>query len=216
MREHGLEPAGPAVANFVFVRVGDAAALSDALLRQGVIVRPLAPFGAPDALRITAGTPEEIGFLAERCSPQSRHPRSADARRYPALRRGRPVRGSRSAPVGASEALVAVDANDPEERPRACSGAGRERETRSAAGRALARQRLPAAAAATPLPPGPDRSDRVVAGGRVARVRRRRRGWRLPLLPRVGRGRRGEGSRGEARGTSARRCRSPGSPRSRW
>ncbi|HXG75496.1 MAG TPA: histidinol-phosphate transaminase [Gaiellaceae bacterium] len=65
LRASGLEPAGPAVANFLFVRVGDAAALDQALLRQGVIVRPLASFGAPDALRITAGTPEEISVLAE-------------------------------------------------------------------------------------------------------------------------------------------------------
>jgi histidinol-phosphate/aromatic aminotransferase/cobyric acid decarboxylase-like protein len=33
-----------------------------------VIVRPLAAFGAPTALRITAGTPEEIAFLAEQLS----------------------------------------------------------------------------------------------------------------------------------------------------
>jgi histidinol-phosphate aminotransferase len=63
LREHGLEPAGPTVANFAFVRVGDADALNGALLRLGVIVRPLASFGAPDALRITAGTPDEIAFL---------------------------------------------------------------------------------------------------------------------------------------------------------
>jgi histidinol-phosphate aminotransferase len=63
--EHGLHPAGPAVANFVFVRVGDADAVNDALLGQGVIVRPLRAFGAPDALRITAGTPDEIEVLAE-------------------------------------------------------------------------------------------------------------------------------------------------------
>jgi histidinol-phosphate aminotransferase len=63
LRGHGLEPPGPAVANFEFVRVGDAVAVSDALLRQGVIVRPMGSFGAPDALRITAGTPEEIAFL---------------------------------------------------------------------------------------------------------------------------------------------------------
>jgi histidinol-phosphate aminotransferase len=63
--EHGLEPIGAAVANFVFVRVGDAEALNAALLRQGVVVRPLGAFGAPDALRITAGTPDEIAFLAE-------------------------------------------------------------------------------------------------------------------------------------------------------
>jgi histidinol-phosphate aminotransferase len=63
LREHRLEPAGPAVANFVFVRVGDAVAANDALLRRGVIVRPLGSFGAPDALRITAGTPDEIAVL---------------------------------------------------------------------------------------------------------------------------------------------------------
>jgi histidinol-phosphate aminotransferase len=63
LREHRLEPAGPAVANFVFVRMDDALAMNDALLRRGVIVRPLGSFGAPDALRITAGTPEEIAFL---------------------------------------------------------------------------------------------------------------------------------------------------------
>ena len=65
LRAHDFDPVGPAVANFVFVRVGDAEALNDALLRQGVIVRPMGPFGAPDALRITAGTPDEIAFLAE-------------------------------------------------------------------------------------------------------------------------------------------------------
>jgi histidinol-phosphate aminotransferase len=65
LRRHGLEPAGPAVANFLFVRVSDAEALNDALLRKGAIVRPLASFGAPDALRITAGTPEEIEFLSD-------------------------------------------------------------------------------------------------------------------------------------------------------
>jgi histidinol-phosphate aminotransferase len=65
LRRNGLDPVGPAVANFVFVRVGNADGVSGALLREGVIVRPLGPFGAPDALRITAGTPEEIEFLAE-------------------------------------------------------------------------------------------------------------------------------------------------------
>jgi histidinol-phosphate aminotransferase len=60
---HGLEAAGPAAANFLFVRVGDAEAVNDALLRRGVIVRPLGSFGAPDALRITAGTLDEVAFL---------------------------------------------------------------------------------------------------------------------------------------------------------
>ncbi len=66
LRRHGLDPVGPAVANFLFVEAGeDAAALHEALLRHGVIVRPLGSFGAPHALRITAGTPEEIAFLGE-------------------------------------------------------------------------------------------------------------------------------------------------------
>jgi histidinol-phosphate aminotransferase len=66
LRGHGWEPAGPAVANFLFVEVGeDAAALNDALLRRGVIVRPMGSFGAPEALRISAGTIDEIGYLGE-------------------------------------------------------------------------------------------------------------------------------------------------------
>jgi len=65
LQAEGFDPAGPAVANFLFVEVGDAAALADRLLREGVIVRPMGPFGAPGALRITAGTPEEIAFFAD-------------------------------------------------------------------------------------------------------------------------------------------------------
>ena len=49
LRERGFEPIGPAAGNFLFVDVGaDAAALNDALLRRGVIVRPMGSFGAPD------------------------------------------------------------------------------------------------------------------------------------------------------------------------
>lgn len=62
----GWQVVGPAVGNFAFVEVGeDAAAVNEALLRQGVIVRPMGSFGAPHALRITAGTPEEMAFLGE-------------------------------------------------------------------------------------------------------------------------------------------------------
>lgn len=63
LERRGFEVAGPAVANFLFCRVGDATALDRALLERGVIVRPMGAFGAPDALRITTGTPEEIAFL---------------------------------------------------------------------------------------------------------------------------------------------------------
>lgn len=66
LRDHGLEPAGPAVANFLFVDVGEEAPqLYEALLRQGAIVRPMSAFGAPGALRITVGTPDENAFFAE-------------------------------------------------------------------------------------------------------------------------------------------------------
>ena len=40
-------------------------ALYEALLRQGAIVRPMGAFGAPGALRITVGTPDENAFFAD-------------------------------------------------------------------------------------------------------------------------------------------------------
>lgn len=47
----------PTAANFVLVRVGPgAAALYDALLRGGVIVRPVSGYGLPEHLRISIGT----------------------------------------------------------------------------------------------------------------------------------------------------------------
>jgi histidinol-phosphate aminotransferase len=69
LQQHGLQTADPAVANFVLADVGeDATALNDALLRRGVVVRPMGAFGAPTALRITVGTPEEIAFFSEQLS----------------------------------------------------------------------------------------------------------------------------------------------------
>jgi histidinol-phosphate aminotransferase len=69
LRRAGLDFAGPPVANFLFVDIGDGAeALAAALLRRGVIVRPMGSFGAPGALRVTAGTPEEIEFLSKTLS----------------------------------------------------------------------------------------------------------------------------------------------------
>jgi histidinol-phosphate aminotransferase len=58
----------PACANFLCVDVGDGRALADALLHDGVIVRPLAPFGAPECIRVTVGTPEENAVFAEAMS----------------------------------------------------------------------------------------------------------------------------------------------------
>jgi histidinol-phosphate aminotransferase len=61
----GYDVVAGSVGNFVFVDVGeDAQAVFDALLRQGVIVRPLTGFGAPNAIRVTVGTPDEHRFLA--------------------------------------------------------------------------------------------------------------------------------------------------------
>ena len=69
LREHGLEPAGPAVANFLYAEVGeDARPFFEALLRLGVIVRPLHGFGAPGAVRVTVGTPEENALLGQALS----------------------------------------------------------------------------------------------------------------------------------------------------
>ena len=64
LREHGLEPAGPALGNFLFADVGDGRDMFDRLLRQGVIVRPLGGFGAPEAIRVTVGTADENAFFA--------------------------------------------------------------------------------------------------------------------------------------------------------
>ena len=65
LRAAGYSPASPAVGNFVFVDLGEEAQpFFEALLQQGVIVRPLAGFGAPRAIRVTVGTPEEHAFLA--------------------------------------------------------------------------------------------------------------------------------------------------------
>jgi histidinol-phosphate aminotransferase len=61
---HGFAPVGPAVGNFVYFEVGeDASALFERLLHEGVIVRPLAGFGAPEAVRVTVGTPEDHAVL---------------------------------------------------------------------------------------------------------------------------------------------------------
>jgi histidinol-phosphate aminotransferase len=61
----GLEVARAPVANFLFVEVGgDARQLFERLLREGVIVRPLGAFGAPDAIRVTVGVAEENAFFA--------------------------------------------------------------------------------------------------------------------------------------------------------
>ncbi len=49
----------PSHANFLLVEVGDGAAVYASLLRQGVIVRPVANYGLPGHLRVTVGLPAE-------------------------------------------------------------------------------------------------------------------------------------------------------------
>jgi histidinol-phosphate aminotransferase len=73
----GLDPE-PSQTNFVYADVrtrggreaghpagGDGAGLADRLLREGFIVRELTGFGAPGAIRVTAGTDEENELFAE-------------------------------------------------------------------------------------------------------------------------------------------------------
>jgi histidinol-phosphate aminotransferase len=67
--ERGFKTLGleyiPSCANFVSFRVPRksekprAGAIYEKLLRQGVIVRPIAGYGMPDHLRVTVGTPKE-------------------------------------------------------------------------------------------------------------------------------------------------------------
>jgi histidinol-phosphate aminotransferase len=65
LHEAGYSVVGPAVGNFLYVELGeDAQPLFDELLREGVIVRPLSGFGAPQAIRVTVGTPDEHEFFA--------------------------------------------------------------------------------------------------------------------------------------------------------
>ena len=56
----------PSAANFICVEVGPAAAaIYEAMLRLGVIVRPVANYGLPNHLRITVGTPQENDRLID-------------------------------------------------------------------------------------------------------------------------------------------------------
>jgi histidinol-phosphate aminotransferase len=58
LRDLGLT-ALPSHGNFVLVKVGDASRVHASLLRQGVIVRPVANYGLPEWLRVTIGLPSE-------------------------------------------------------------------------------------------------------------------------------------------------------------
>jgi len=49
----------PSWANFLMVRVGNGKRVYEALLREGVIVRPMMVYGFPEHVRVTVGTAEE-------------------------------------------------------------------------------------------------------------------------------------------------------------
>ena len=57
--------AAPSLANFVLLKHSDSAKLVKQLEQEGVIVRPLAPYGMPDILRVSVGSKaENDAFLA--------------------------------------------------------------------------------------------------------------------------------------------------------
>jgi histidinol-phosphate aminotransferase len=64
LRACALEPVEPSLGNFLFIPVGNGRELFERLLREGVIVRPLDGFGAPEAIRVSVGNPEENEFFA--------------------------------------------------------------------------------------------------------------------------------------------------------
>ncbi len=58
-------PYVPSVANFLLVRTGRGREIFERMQREGVIVRPMDPYGLPDYIRITVGRPAENRRCAE-------------------------------------------------------------------------------------------------------------------------------------------------------
>ena len=75
LRERGFAPL-EGVANFLCVDVGDGAAFASRLERQGVIVRPLGPFGDPASVRISVGSDEELDAPLRGASTPARDARA--------------------------------------------------------------------------------------------------------------------------------------------
>ena len=66
LKDLGLKPV-PSAANFIlFFPETDIKRLNEALLKEGVIIRPLAPFGVPNGMRVTVGFEEDINFFIEK------------------------------------------------------------------------------------------------------------------------------------------------------
>lgn len=74
----GLETLGfshlPSSTNFVLTEVGDGAAWSRRLEREGFIVRPVGNYGLPGWLRISVGTPAEVSGLLSAMAAGARNP----------------------------------------------------------------------------------------------------------------------------------------------
>jgi histidinol-phosphate aminotransferase len=49
----------PSAGNFILMRVGEGAAIFKAMLRKGIVVRPVSNYGLPEWIRVTVGLPEE-------------------------------------------------------------------------------------------------------------------------------------------------------------
>jgi histidinol-phosphate aminotransferase len=64
LKQQGLESL-PAYGNFITFKVADAAGVNRRLLKQGVIVRPLAGYNMPDHLRVTIGREHENARFLE-------------------------------------------------------------------------------------------------------------------------------------------------------
>lgn len=77
LASHGLA-VPPSAGNFVLADLGrDAAPVNEALLRSGVIVRPVANYGLPQHLRITVGTEAQNERLLEALGPALKAPAQA-------------------------------------------------------------------------------------------------------------------------------------------
>jgi histidinol-phosphate aminotransferase len=68
----------PTSANFVFCDLGeDAATAANRLQEQGVAVRPMEHWGAPNCIRVTIGTPEQNQAFLQAARRLSKHPQPA-------------------------------------------------------------------------------------------------------------------------------------------
>jgi len=119
-RRLGLESV-PSAANFVLVRVGQAARVYQALLRRGVIVRPMEVYGFPEHVRVTVGLPEENQRFADALAAVLHDAEDDSARETGARKSGEAERESAQAGrrgPGASEERSAAQPREHRTGPR--------------------------------------------------------------------------------------------------